>query len=66
MIKSIINQNTDVVTTKLKEIYMTCVKKRGIYFGGWLFAVWDGIILSVIPSAFFMDNWSHHCKEIRV
>jgi hypothetical protein len=34
MIKSIINQNMDVMTTKLKEIYMTCVKKRGIIFGG--------------------------------
>jgi hypothetical protein len=21
---------------------MTCVEKRGIFFGGWLFAVWEG------------------------
>jgi hypothetical protein len=21
---------------------MTCVKKREIFFGGWLFAVWEG------------------------
>jgi hypothetical protein len=43
-----VNQNTDVVTTKLQEIYMTCcAEKRQFFFGvgGWLFAVgesWDG------------------------
>ena len=26
----------------------------------------DGLILSVIPSAILMENWSRHCTEIRV
>jgi len=34
MIKSIINQNTDVVTTKLKEIWL--VLRRGRFFLGGL------------------------------
>jgi hypothetical protein len=40
MIKSIINQNTDAVTTKLKEIYLV-LRREGFFFG-WLLAVWDG------------------------
>ena len=40
MIKSIINQNTDVVTTKLKEIWL--VLRRGSFFWGGLFAVCEG------------------------
>ena len=41
MIKSIINPNTDAVTTKLKEIYLV-LRREGFFFWGWLFAVWDG------------------------
>jgi hypothetical protein len=41
IIKSTINQNTDVVTTKLKEILLV-LRRRGIFFGGWLFVVWEG------------------------
>jgi hypothetical protein len=33
IIKSTINQNTDVVTTKLKEILLV-LRRRGIFFGG--------------------------------
>jgi hypothetical protein len=26
----------------------------------------DGLLLSVIPSAILMENWSHHCMKIQV
>jgi hypothetical protein len=42
MIKSIINHNTDVVTTKLKEIWLVLRRGRLFFRGAWLFAVWEG------------------------
>jgi hypothetical protein len=42
MIKSIINQSMNVVTTYKSTKKMTCVEKRGIFLGGWLFAFWEG------------------------
>jgi hypothetical protein len=34
MIKSTINQSTDVVTTYKSTRKMTCVEKRGVFLGG--------------------------------